>query len=65
MPRCVYTGSERIVQENQKIQERFNSNEIVHVMSGLPFNYYLIGHCICHYGGITMVVLLHVYAVFV
>ena len=48
--RCVYE-SDSIVQKNQNIQKIFSSNEIIHVWYGLPFDYYLIGHCICHYGG--------------
>ena len=50
VPCCMYE-SDSIVQENQKIQERFKSNKVMHVSSGLSFDYYLIGHCICHYGG--------------
>ena len=50
VPQCVYE-SDSIVQENQKIQKMFNSNKIINVRAGLPFDYYLIGHCICHHGG--------------
>ena len=50
VPRCVYE-SDSIVEENQKIQKSHNSNEIMQVSSGLPFDYYLIGHYICHHGG--------------
>ena len=50
--RCVYESGS-IAQKSQKIQERFiNSNEIIYSnSSGLPFDYYLIGHFICHHGG--------------
>ena len=50
VPQCVYE-SDSIVQENQKIQKMFNSNKIINVRAGLPFDYYLIGHYICHHGG--------------
>ena len=49
--RCVYE-SDSIVQENQNIQEMFSSNEILGIWeNALPFDYYIIGHCICHHGG--------------
>ena len=48
--RCVYE-SDSIVQESQKIQNMFNTNKIISIRAGLPFDYYLIGHCICHHGG--------------
>ena len=44
--------SDSIVQENRKIQENLNSSEIIDdAWSGDPFDYYLIGHYICHHGG--------------
>ena len=51
VPRCVYE-SNSIVQENQRIQKMLSSKKIinVNVRVGL-FDYYLIGHCICHHGG--------------
>ena len=50
VPRCVYE-SDSIVQENQKMRNMFNSKTIIDVWAGLPFDYYLIGHCICRHGG--------------
>ena len=34
-----------------KIRTMFSGNEIIDEEEGLPFDYYLIGHCICHHGG--------------
>ena len=41
--------SESIVQESQKLQERFSRSIDVWPVSS--FDYYLVGHCICHHGG--------------
>ena len=50
VPRCVYESGS-IVQENQNIQKMLSSNNMIYILDGLPFDYYLIGHCICHHGG--------------
>ena len=41
--------SDSIVQESQKLQERFSRNHTIFVWSASPFDYYLVGHCICHH----------------
>ena len=48
---CVYE-SESIVQENQEIKALFASKEMIHVQGKSLFDYYVIGHCICHHGGV-------------
>ena len=49
LPRCMYE-SDSIVQKSQKLQERF-SRSMINVGSESPFDYYLLGHCICHHSG--------------
>ena len=49
VPRCVYE-SDSIV-HSQRIQKILKSDNIAYVWIGLPFDYYLIGHYICHHGG--------------
>ena len=48
IPRCVYE-SDSIVQESQKLQEIFSLNTYVWPES--PFDFYLVGYCICHHSG--------------
>ena len=47
IPYYVYE-SDSIVQESQKLQERF-SRRILNARFKSPFDYYLVSHCICHY----------------
>ena len=47
---CVYE-CDSIVQNIKVLQELFVSDKLIHIKGRLPFDYYLIGHCISHIGG--------------
>ena len=47
---CVYE-CDSIVKNLKVLQELFFSVQLIGVKGGLPFDYYLIGHCISHIGG--------------
>ena len=47
---CVYE-CDTIVQDIKMLQELFVSDKMIRVMGDLPFDYYLIGHCVSHIGG--------------
>ena len=54
LPRCLYE-SDSIVQESQKLQERFSRSKMIIIQIRSSFNYYLVGHCICHHSGMWSV----------
>ena len=47
---CVYE-CDSIVHNIKVLQEFFVSDELIRVGEKLPFDYYLVGHCISHIGG--------------
>ena len=53
LARCVYE-SDSIVLENKKILDLLISEQAMRhfFQKASPFDYYLIGHCICHHGGL-------------
>ena len=48
---CLYESDS--LRENQAIQKVLNSSDkAISIRGGIPFDYYLVGHCFCHHHGV-------------